>query len=1109
LTRANGLPPRRTVLRLAVAMRGGVSLAVWIGGALCEIDRLQQRSSDRFIKDLLDLTIFSRAEVDILTGTSAGGLNAALGGFAIASGRELDELRDLWISAADIDRLLASSGSNRQRSILDGDYFYQQVKNRLEDLARPGHGTSRPIEFFLAATLFGGVQVSERVDPLFSDRRSDALFHFRHLARHAAFSDLIDSNAPSRVATAARSSASFPAAFEPVEVGTAMFRGELSLPRTSRTPDAVRLLDGGIVDNIPVARAIQAASMAPATELVRRWIVFLHPSPDELGARRKRPDPGDTPSMPAVGFDLLSGVNAETLLDDLAFLERHNREAESQALSRYSLCERAMSDPVTYAVGSSLASVDCDCIYELLDDPQSMLGWLPIGADPPPSPIRAFDDDARFDLRMALLNGLLRRPDTIRPFSRVVRLAHFTIEWIRWAEHHVSHDFAAQRRSVYDVLFAATLIDAAVARRALAADTDHLKALEAALETAEHNPALRKLAQTLGPSAGRDTEPLIDRVGATHRQTLESLARGELPPTAETTSGGGVSHLLLEHLVKVGEVVLKETENVRDAPKSLFTLLGGAFGMSRPPRHLPKSAFTLFERLFGMSRRHPPLRFLLLALDHATAGLHRGRAAPTPQSIDYLRVSGAAGSPLAGPPVPLDPVPHLEHIRVSEEGRIDPHDKLSGNRLSNFSAFISRRFRANDWMWGRMDAATEMVNLLIRSEYLGPGSARQRAARLEQLVTSPFNEAAVAPDTYVCAAEAVCRAMWSQHAPGIESELAEAGPRSNPEILTLTRRVVLTRWHLEIMVEEIPKLNAQPLEPGDTLVHEEPFNAPPAGAFPEEQSKRRLEGLLRSYERRPRRVGDIWGRRKTTALGVRFARQTARGLVPDPGVGSAVKRIAIAAPLFMAVAALLSRGAFLIAWNALVGVVLLPRLRPTARLALAAVSLALSFLFWFKFVRRRREPFYGLGSAFRASASGLVSLALLAAGLVGTWWHAWIVRAPDHFPSTSRASLPWTGLLNRGGVLWPSIIVASASALAVICLWVWAKPWKIGIGAGIAGLVMGFWSVLGAWQGPKNPSGLQTAVAGAGSMWIPAVVLALGFTAVAVLRQPEDRPEAS
>jgi hypothetical protein len=38
--------------------------------------------------------------------------------------------------------------------------------------------------------------------------------------------------------------------------------------------------------------------------------------------------------------------------------------------------------------------------------------------------------------------------------------------------------------------------------------------------------------------------------------------------------------------------------------------------------------------------------------------------------------------------------------------------KLAGNQISNFGAFLSARWRLNDWTWGRMDAAQSLVEVV-------------------------------------------------------------------------------------------------------------------------------------------------------------------------------------------------------------------------------------------------------------------------------------------------------------------------------------------------------------------------------------------------------------
>ena len=134
-------------LRVALAMRGGVSLAVWIGGAVAELDLFRRACNEQratgndthrsqgfhrttappdratMYRELLAATgRFDWVEIDILSGASAGGLNAVLFGFAQAYGTIFDEIvRRTWIFDGGIWELLRDPGFGRVDSILKGD----------------------------------------------------------------------------------------------------------------------------------------------------------------------------------------------------------------------------------------------------------------------------------------------------------------------------------------------------------------------------------------------------------------------------------------------------------------------------------------------------------------------------------------------------------------------------------------------------------------------------------------------------------------------------------------------------------------------------------------------------------------------------------------------------------------------------------------------------------------------------------------------------------------------------------------------------------------------------------------------------------------------------
>ena len=233
-----------------------------------------------------------------MSGASAGGLNAVLAASAMIGRRPVGEMRGTWLRVAGLRELLESDiGADRdRRSLLGGEYFAEQVLSEVRRLMVPPPTPAWPaldhrLEVFLSATVHHGLHVKIEDDDYSPDaaRRSGALFHFRHLAPTPPTSDLagtLDSGVDTRLAHAARTTASFPTAFEPMRFDPDELPGVLLLPAAATGP--VWLLDGGIVDNIPVARAIEGVPEVPAIDTTDRWLIYLQPSPDRADPGRRR-----------------------------------------------------------------------------------------------------------------------------------------------------------------------------------------------------------------------------------------------------------------------------------------------------------------------------------------------------------------------------------------------------------------------------------------------------------------------------------------------------------------------------------------------------------------------------------------------------------------------------------------------------------------------------------------------------------------------------------------------------------------------------------------------------------------------------------------------------
>lgn len=148
---------RQKELRIALVCYGGVSLAVYMHGVTKEIWKLA-RASRSFhraeadgdgvhgvYRDLLDHIaqeegLRLRVLPDILTGASAGGINAVFLAQAIHSGQSLEPLTDLWLDMADVDRLTDPDARPVWRF---AKFWAQPVVNWM--LERPGNFVSETV----------------------------------------------------------------------------------------------------------------------------------------------------------------------------------------------------------------------------------------------------------------------------------------------------------------------------------------------------------------------------------------------------------------------------------------------------------------------------------------------------------------------------------------------------------------------------------------------------------------------------------------------------------------------------------------------------------------------------------------------------------------------------------------------------------------------------------------------------------------------------------------------------------------------------------------------------------------------------------------------------
>lgn len=320
--------------RLALVLNGGVSLAVWMGGVTHEIDLVRRLAAEfpddselpmepgappaspeeQEVRRLWAAAIDGKPKliVDVISGTSAGGLNGVFLATAVARAGTLRRLRQLWLEAGQIGpAALLPVPQGPTGALLDGAFFHTSIGRALGKIVEDGEAVTRlcanvdcaqEVSLITTASVAGagssqyidGAGVSFDVD----DHRRR--YEFRSFGDGFVYTPVAATDPPPdpstgpfrpharydfspeglpTLADAGRATASLPGVFDPWPESREL-RQRRVMPPLPLVDDGPQewLLDGGLLDNAPFDAVLDRVARQPVQQTWRRTVAFVVPT---------------------------------------------------------------------------------------------------------------------------------------------------------------------------------------------------------------------------------------------------------------------------------------------------------------------------------------------------------------------------------------------------------------------------------------------------------------------------------------------------------------------------------------------------------------------------------------------------------------------------------------------------------------------------------------------------------------------------------------------------------------------------------------------------------------------------------------------------------------
>lgn len=738
---ADAAPASGRTLRIALAMRGGVSLAVWIGGVAAELDLLRRirlfdvgaetwavvpttRGAEltpaveervRVYAGLLDRAGYDRVEVDLLAGASAGGLNAVVYAVAQRAGVALDGLLRTWGSVGGFWGLLHEPGTRDLRAPLRGEgYFRRRVFAAIRDLHASPNGHPDLVPEYVSVDL--SATMIDTADQLEEDA-AEGRGHFRFVGSDTHH---LDNLVPRRgalgypgkaeddrmqlwqLALAARSTSSLAGGFEPAEIGStewpageeralsaaerADLRHAFAAHRT-RAGEPFRVIDGAVFDNVPIDRALAAAKLRASDRLADRILVFLDPEPDPALGGPAPWDPDASRFFRAVGAMFTRSFRRESVAREAAELQRFNGQRALETGRRDNgagLIASASTDPADVearrrAYVRAMGAVVAERLADALSQPSLWQLRSPGRRRVRYTPI-ARTGLAGLDDRAAARferEAEQNAEGAMRSPLALADAANCVLAWTRELERIPEAPGARRGLNLPDLR-----------RDAYAALIDADGSVDALVELVLDH--VRHTVPAHTSPAPPDLDAWLD---------LWVRAGEEVDPTAHWRAlDACVTGLVLlsgEVDARLEAYEPEVVERWRRSPWRAAALSGGlARAADLPPLAHP----------IGIPAALSHVDYWTIGVDERPAHQAGFTALLEDRFLTRLQTT------LRTPGLSADDA--ARRLAAADPDPMDRQTKLAGYGFGNFLGFLASQWRVNDWWWGRLDGSAGVVRML-------------------------------------------------------------------------------------------------------------------------------------------------------------------------------------------------------------------------------------------------------------------------------------------------------------------------------------------------------------------------------------------------------------